>query len=100
MYLFEYEVKMWCKILKQKIATVVYQLIAIFSVPRAGLEQARVLPHWCLRPARLPIPPPGQILPSNFRGKDTGFIFSEQIFFILFVKKMKKSVYLRVYFCV
>src|SRR3546814_860538 len=30
-------------------------------VPRAGLEPARVLPHWCLRPTRLPIPPPGQV---------------------------------------
>ena len=29
------------------------------SVPRAGVEPARVLPHWCLRPARLPIPPSG-----------------------------------------
>ena len=29
------------------------------SVPRAGVEPARELPHWCLRPARLPIPPSG-----------------------------------------
>ena len=29
------------------------------SVPRAGVEPARVLPHWCLRPTRLPIPPSG-----------------------------------------
>lgn len=28
-------------------------------VPRAGVEPARVLPHWCLRPTRLPIPPSG-----------------------------------------
>ncbi len=27
-------------------------------VPWAGVEPARVLPHWCLRPTRLPIPPP------------------------------------------
>ncbi len=32
------------------------------SVPRAGVEPARVLPHWCLRPTRLPIPPPGLVL--------------------------------------
>ena len=32
----------------------------LFFVPGAGLEPARVLPHWCLRPTRLPIPPPGQ----------------------------------------
>jgi hypothetical protein len=29
-------------------------------VPGAGIEPARVLPHWFLRPARLPIPPSGQ----------------------------------------
>ena len=29
------------------------------SVPGAGIEPAQVLPHWCLRPARLPIPPSG-----------------------------------------
>ena len=28
-------------------------------VPRAGVEPARHCCHWCLRPARLPIPPPG-----------------------------------------
>ncbi len=26
-------------------------------VPKAGIEPARVLPHWFLRPTRLPIPP-------------------------------------------
>ena len=30
------------------------------SVPRAGLEPACPCEHRCLRPARLPIPPPGQ----------------------------------------
>ena len=29
------------------------------SVPRAGIEPAWRLIHWCLRPARLPIPPSG-----------------------------------------
>ena len=29
------------------------------KVPGAGIEPARVLPHWCLRPTRLPIPPSG-----------------------------------------
>lgn len=32
------------------------------SVPWAGVEPARVLPHWCLRPTRLPIPPPRHLL--------------------------------------
>ena len=31
------------------------------SVPRAGVEPARPCGHWCLRPTRLPIPPPGHI---------------------------------------
>ncbi len=31
-------------------------------VPGAGIEPARVLPHWFLRPARLPIPPSGRFL--------------------------------------
>ena len=30
-----------------------------FVVPGAGVEPARILLHWCLRPARLPIPPSG-----------------------------------------
>ena len=31
------------------------------KVPGAGIEPARVLPHWCLRPTRLPIPPSGLV---------------------------------------
>ena len=30
-------------------------------VPRRGLEPPRPLSHWYLKPARLPIPPPGQV---------------------------------------
>ena len=37
-------------------------------VPEAGVEPARVLPHWFLRPARLPIPPLG-LLFKNFCGR-------------------------------
>ena len=29
------------------------------QVPEAGIEPARYCYHWCLRPTRLPIPPPG-----------------------------------------
>ena len=36
-------------------------LAFLFSVPGAGIEPARVLPHRFLRPTRLPIPPPGQM---------------------------------------
>ena len=31
------------------------------DVPGAGIEPAWTCIHWCLRPARLPIPPPGLI---------------------------------------
>jgi hypothetical protein len=33
-----------------------------FSVPGAGVEPAQYCYYWCLRPARLPVPPSGQIL--------------------------------------
>ncbi len=31
------------------------------SVPRPGVEPGWMLLHWCLRPARLPIPPSGLV---------------------------------------
>ncbi len=31
-------------------------------VPGAGIEPARYCYHWCLRPARLPIPPSGRLI--------------------------------------
>ncbi len=31
----------------------------LFFVPGAGIEPAQHCCHWCLRPARLPIPPSG-----------------------------------------
>ena len=33
--------------------------VSSFSVPGAGIEPAQHRCHWCLRPARLPIPPSG-----------------------------------------
>ena len=45
-----------------------------FLVPEAGIEPALVLPHWFLRPARLPIPPLG--LYSGCKSKNF-FIVSE-----------------------
>ena len=44
------------KVNKKILSTILVERI---SVPRAGVEPAQVLPHWCLRPARLPIPPSG-----------------------------------------
>jgi hypothetical protein len=34
--------------------------VSSVSVPGAGIEPAQHCCHWCLRPARLPIPPSGQ----------------------------------------
>ena len=36
------------------------------SVPGAGIEPAQPCGHWCLRPARLPIPPSGQQTKDHF----------------------------------
>ena len=33
---------------------------SLFLVPGAGVEPAQPRGHWCLRPARLPIPPSGR----------------------------------------
>jgi hypothetical protein len=33
--------------------------VSSVSVPGAGIEPAQHCYHWCLRPARLPIPPSG-----------------------------------------
>ena len=33
----------------------------LLLVPRPGVEPGWMLLHWCLRPARLPIPPSGQL---------------------------------------
>jgi hypothetical protein len=48
-----------------------------FLVPGAGIEPAQHCYHWCLRPARLPIPPSGLIglrkYEFFFNKKDFGF---------------------------
>ena len=37
-------------------------MVLLFEiVPGAGIEPAQHCCHWCLRPARLPIPPSGQL---------------------------------------
>jgi hypothetical protein len=38
-------------------------------VPRKGLEPSRPLSHWHLKPARLPIPPPGPGRVSKVRSR-------------------------------
>ena len=44
---------------RKRVKCLIYKHLTLFLVPRAGVEPARMLLHWCLRPARLPIPPSG-----------------------------------------
>ena len=56
-----------------------------FSVPRAGIEPARYCYHWCLRPARLPIPPPGQLCKELLRVRIyANYLFYAKSFFKIF----------------
>ena len=48
---------------KQKsLEFVVIKAFNIDSVPGAGVEPAQYCYHWCLRPARLPVPPSGRLI--------------------------------------
>lgn len=44
-------------------------------------------PHWCLRPARLPIPPSGQIPPCLFAVAKVLIIFELTNFLVTFFSK-------------
>ena len=46
----------------KKAKRLIVNRLAFHSVPRPGVEPGWMLLHWCLRPARLPIPPSGQLL--------------------------------------
>ena len=46
---------------KKRAKYLIYKYLALFLVPRPGVEPGWMLLHWCLRPARLPIPPSGQL---------------------------------------
>ena len=41
------------------------------SVPRPGVEPGWILLHWCLRPARLPIPPSGHFFEMRCKDRKT-----------------------------
>ena len=41
----------------------------LFFVPGAGIEPAQPCSYWCLRPARLPIPPSGHLLSVKLDAK-------------------------------
>ena len=63
------------------------QHLAFIFVPRAGIEPAWRLIHWCLRPARLPIPPSGQIPPCLFAVAKVLIIFELTNFLVTFFSK-------------
>ena len=42
---------------KKRAKYLIYKYLTLFLVPRPGVEPGWMLLHWCLRPARLPIPP-------------------------------------------
>ena len=46
---------------KKKPKHLIYRHLDFFLVPRPGVEPGWMLLHWCLRPARLPIPPSGHL---------------------------------------
>ena len=45
---------------KKRVKYLIYKYLTLFLVPRPGIEPEWMLLHWCLRPARLPIPPSGR----------------------------------------
>jgi hypothetical protein len=49
------------KLQSVRILFIVHCSLFTVVVPGAGIEPARVLPHWFLRPTRLPVPPSGQM---------------------------------------
>ena len=46
---------------KKRAKYLIYKYLTLFLVPRPGVEPGWMLLHWCLRPARLPIPPSGHL---------------------------------------
>ena len=47
----------------------IFNYLADSLVPRPGVEPGWILLHWCLRPARLPIPPSGHLFFSKCAAK-------------------------------
>ena len=43
----------------EKDKSFIINYLSFYLVPRPGVEPGWMLLHWCLRPARLPIPPSG-----------------------------------------
>ena len=71
---------------KKKPKHLIYRYLDFFLVPRPGVEPGWMLLHWCLRPARLPIPPSGH----HFRLRVQRYTYFSIVQGIR-TKKLKKS---------
>ena len=70
----------WPKLRFWKEETPVEVVLRGFFVPRAGVEPAQGWTYWCLRPARLPIPPSGHQCLTDFERKDKHYFIFCKIF--------------------
>ena len=55
---------MWCKKEKEKCKCLIFKHLHFVGYPEPGSNRHGLL-HWCLRPARLPIPPSGLVSVGN-----------------------------------
>ncbi len=61
---------------KKRAKYLIYKYLTLFLVPRPGVEPGWMLLHWCLRPARLPIPPSGLIFILRCKDKHIFHIYN------------------------
>ena len=59
-------VQAWCKWEKEKCKCLNFKHLHFVGYPEPGSNRHGLL-HWCLRPARLPIPPSGRLRCSRSR---------------------------------
>ena len=59
---------------KKRVKYLIFKYLTLFLVPRPGVEPGWMLLHWCLRPARLPIPPSGLVSQLRCKGKHIFYI--------------------------
>ena len=57
-------VQAWCKREKEKCKCLIFKHLHFVGYPEPGSNRHGLL-HWCLRPARLPIPPSGLVCISS-----------------------------------
>ena len=74
----------WIALVYAKKKTEKVEKLSPFQYPDPGSNRDG-LPHWCLRPARLPIPPSGQLLNCDAKVR---LFFIHANFFMVFLKKL------------